>query len=357
MSAFKLITSKYPALDKRLLDYKEANQPVILYGKDTCTSMRNIFIHNLCKNLLDDREYTSCWCETIVHGSTSFSSLQDLYKELIMLAGGDDCERIDEILGNHHIVYQRVDFKLNDARTVYEMFTEERSYSQECLKAYLEGLGSNWSSCFDLQEKGSLVNDCYNSTALLCRSGVVFADNLHCKANDASDIEYYSKLALYIEERITGELVGYAPWLVAYAYDLDTFPQYFLEQFEFVSLNRKVYKTTLQEGETTKEIEIDSVDKLLKYGGIEIKLEPIQMQLLVLLYENKDNLVTRNDILDHIWRGMHVYEQQITDHISKIRRSFSRLGFSKGIIRTVKKSRGSDGGYIFNSKIASLDFH
>ena len=75
------------------------------------------------------------------------------------------------------------------------------------------------------------------------------------------------------------------------------------------------------------------------------------------MYENKDKLVTRNTILDIIWEGEEVYEKQITDHISKIKKAFAGLGFDKKIIETERKSRASEGGYIFHSNIVTLHFH
>lgn len=98
--------------------------------------------------------------------------------------------------------------------------------------------------------------------------------------------------------------------------------------------------------------------RLLKYKKKEVKIEPLQIKLLDLLYKNRHDLVTRSKILDHIWEGQSgVYDHQVTDHINKIRVAFTGLGYEKDIIKTVNKSRASEGGYIFNSHIVSLDFH
>ena len=101
---------------------------------------------------------------------------------------------------------------------------------------------------------------------------------------------------------------------------------------------------------------VDSVYKLLKYKEKEEKLEPLQIQLLRLLYMNRDSIVSRRYILDHIWNGSDVYEQQVTDHISRIKKAFKKLGYEKDIIETIIKSRVSEGGYIFKNNTVSLDF-
>jgi DNA-binding winged helix-turn-helix (wHTH) protein len=110
-----------------------------------------------------------------------------------------------------------------------------------------------------------------------------------------------------------------------------------------------------------KIIVIDCADKLLRYNTKEEKLEPLQIQLLQILYKNKNELVTKNMILDEIWKGVSIYEKQITDHMSKIRAAFRKLGFEKKVVNkevivTIRQSRVTDGGYKFCSNIVTLDF-
>jgi DNA-binding winged helix-turn-helix (wHTH) protein len=130
---------------------------------------------------------------------------------------------------------------------------------------------------------------------------------------------------------------------------------YLKEKFMDNSLDRKGEKTI------RGSIVIDRKFRLLKYkDDKKEKLEPIQIQILKLLYENKNKLVTRSVIQDNIWGSKDVYDKQITDHMTKIRKAFTELGFGKEIIeaiKTIKKSRIAEGGYIFHSNIIPLDFH
>ena len=130
---------------------------------------------------------------------------------------------------------------------------------------------------------------------------------------------------------------------------------YLKEKFMDNSLDRKGEKTI------RGSIVIDRKFRLLKYKDDKNeKLEPIQIQILKLLYENKNKLVTRSAIQDNIWGSKDVYDKQITDHMTKIRKAFTELGFGKEVIeaiKTIKKSRIAEGGYIFHSNIIPLDFH
>lgn len=178
--------------------------------------------------------------------------------------------------------------------------------------------------------------------------GTLFVDMLDYELD--KDAEYLCKLAAYIKE---GKVS--VNWLVVYIYNgRDYAPASFLDQFKHICLDgEKAIKES---------IVIDRIYQLLKYKGKKEKLDPIQMQLLRFLHENKDNLVTRNEILNNIWKGTDVYDKQITDHMTKIKKAFTGLGFEKEvvekeIIETIKKSRTTEGGYIFHSNIVKLDFN
>jgi DNA-binding winged helix-turn-helix (wHTH) protein len=229
-----------------------------------------------------------------------------------------------------------------------------------------------------------------------------FFSILYCNPKDETDTKYYKKLAKIINqwfqefsEQERKELrekneandkvfvdidcpekdfrYDSTQWIVVYSEEPENFPQYFLDQFELVSLECMQEKPTAkftdgvetekgqnekQEKKSTSEkvlLEIDRNNNLLKYKNKNEKLDPIQIQLLILLYENKGNPVTRNVIFNCIWGDAVVGEAQITDHISKIKKAFMALGVGKEIIQTVRKSKVTKGGYIFNGNMASLD--
>ena len=109
-----------------------------------------------------------------------------------------------------------------------------------------------------------------------------------------------------------------------------------------------------QESENEDVITIDHVRKLLKYKDHETRLEPKQIELFELLWENKDNDVGREEIYEKLWPGEEVSPIQIEQQINKLREGLDKLGFKKEIITTHKKSQLSEGAYTFHSDLTSF---
>jgi DNA-binding winged helix-turn-helix (wHTH) protein len=91
------------------------------------------------------------------------------------------------------------------------------------------------------------------------------------------------------------------------------------------------------------------------------RLLPIQIKLLKFLYEKKNIHVTREDIFKHLWNGSNVYDDQITDHLSKLVEAFVNLDFKKTVVKkeiieTLKKSSKRKSGYIFHNNLILLDY-
>ena len=190
------------------------------------------------------------------------------------------------------------------------------------------------------------LTDSFNGVSLK-QTDSLFANNLYCDPNRKKDLNYYNKLA-----DVIGESGDSVKWFVVYALNRKDFPPYFQRQFKWVSLK----------SEDEKIIEVDRDRKLLKYDTKKKKLEPKQLELFDLLWENKGEVVRRKDIRKKLWADyenthdqISPAESQIDQHVSKLKKGLRELGFNNGIISTIKsKQLVDDGGYIFNSNLASF---
>ena len=190
----------------------------------------------------------------------------------------------------------------------------------------------------------------------------LFIDNLICKDEEYSNainkiVAYIRRLKGVKQNTTFGTLiVG-----VGRSEDLKEISPDFLDMFES--------KISLEDDNQ----QMPGVDKAIikvennylkrRDIGKEKKLSPIQIKLLKLLYKNRNRPVTREDIYESLWKDANVYDDQTTDHISKLVDAFVEMGFKKNVVKkeiivTVKKSSKSanKGGYIFHNNLVILDY-
>ena len=86
-------------------------------------------------------------------------------------------------------------------------------------------------------------------------------------------------------------------------------------------------------------LEIDSKNYRLLKDGNEIAVEPQVFNLIVLLLENKQNVVSRDEILDKLWQGRVVSDTSINNHIKSARKVLGDDGIKQAVIKTIH-SRG-----------------
>jgi|TARA_B100000315_G_C14573251_1_gene586699 DNA-binding winged helix-turn-helix (wHTH) protein len=188
----------------------------------------------------------------------------------------------------------------------------------------------------------------------------LFIDNLICKDEEYSNA--INKIVAYIR-RLKGvkqnTTLGTLIVGIGRTEDLKEIPQQFLDMFES--------KISLDE-DSPREVGIDKViikvaEKSLNRRDIdkEASLLPIQVRLLKFLYGKRNTHVTRDDILKQLWYGGNVYDDQVTDHVSKLVEAFVYLGFEKDVVKqkiieTVKQSSKRKGGYIFHNNLVLLDY-
>ncbi len=83
-----------------------------------------------------------------------------------------------------------------------------------------------------------------------------------------------------------------------------------------------------------EDFELDSLQQVLRQGGAEIKVEPQVFDLLHLLVKNHGRLVTKDEIIQEIWKGRIISETAVSSRISSARRAVNDDGRQQRLIKT-----------------------
>lgn len=115
---------------------------------------------------------------------------------------------------------------------------------------------------------------------------------------------------------------------------------YITKPFEMLSLLVRIEKILERHGKmqniyTFKDIEINNDEKTVKKLGEEIKLPPLEFDVLLLLIKNKNRTISRDKILDEVW-GMDFFgdTRTVDVRIANIRKKLSL----KDEIRSISKT-------------------
>src|SRR3954449_2686339 len=92
---------------------------------------------------------------------------------------------------------------------------------------------------------------------------------------------------------------------------------------------------------------LDADRRELARGSELIAIGPKVFDLLLYLVQNRDQVVTRDDVLQAIWHGRIVSESTLTSHVNAVRRAIGDTGKQQRLIRTVARK-----GIRFVGKIA-----
>src|ERR1700730_16768975 len=82
---------------------------------------------------------------------------------------------------------------------------------------------------------------------------------------------------------------------------------------------------------------VDVDRRELRRGAERIALEPQVFDLLVYLMENRDRVVSRDDLLAAVWAGRIVSESTVTSRINAVRKAIGDSGAAQQLIRTVPR--------------------
>ncbi len=85
------------------------------------------------------------------------------------------------------------------------------------------------------------------------------------------------------------------------------------------------------------EYNLDVARRELRRGSELIALEPQVFDLLIYLIQNRDRVVTKDDILDAVWGGRIVSESALTTRINAVRKAVGDSGAAQRLIRTLPR--------------------
>ncbi len=83
------------------------------------------------------------------------------------------------------------------------------------------------------------------------------------------------------------------------------------------------------------EFSVDTERFSLSRAGVETKIEPKALTLLILLIENRHRMVPRDELVSAVWPGRVVSEAAVATAIRSLRKSLGDSGASQSVIRTV----------------------
>ncbi len=81
--------------------------------------------------------------------------------------------------------------------------------------------------------------------------------------------------------------------------------------------------------------ELDTKQLELRDNGTPIAIEPKSFTLLVMLVENHDRVLTKDEIFDHVWTGVFVSDATLSSAIAQIRRVLKDNGQKQKFVKTV----------------------
>src|SRR5262249_53341416 len=82
---------------------------------------------------------------------------------------------------------------------------------------------------------------------------------------------------------------------------------------------------------------LDTDRRELKRGGELVPIEPQVFDLLVYLVENRDRVVSKDDLIAAVWRGRIVSESTLTSRINAARKAVGDSGEQQKVIRTIAR--------------------
>jgi TolB-like protein/cytochrome c-type biogenesis protein CcmH/NrfG len=82
---------------------------------------------------------------------------------------------------------------------------------------------------------------------------------------------------------------------------------------------------------------LDTKRQELSCGGEDVPIEPQVFNLLQYLVENRDRVVSKDDLFDKIWEGRIVSESTLTSRINAVRKAVGDSGRDQRLVRTIAR--------------------
>lgn len=86
-------------------------------------------------------------------------------------------------------------------------------------------------------------------------------------------------------------------------------------------------------------IKLDEQNYTLMVKGVDVQVEPQVFNIILYLIQNRKKVVTRNELLEHVWQGRVVSDTSINNSIKSARKVLGDDGTNQQIIKTIH-SRG-----------------
>ena len=81
------------------------------------------------------------------------------------------------------------------------------------------------------------------------------------------------------------------------------------------------------------ELDLDKVE--LRAGGLVVQIEPQVYALLALLIQNRERLVSRDEIIDRVWGGRFISNSVVSSRVKSLRQSVGDNGTEQRLIKTI----------------------
>jgi pimeloyl-ACP methyl ester carboxylesterase len=82
---------------------------------------------------------------------------------------------------------------------------------------------------------------------------------------------------------------------------------------------------------------LDIARRELRHGSAQIAMEPQVFDILVYLVQNRDRVVSKDDLIASVWHGRIVSESTLTSRITAVRHAVGDSGEHQSLIRTVAR--------------------
>src|SRR6187401_1702142 len=82
---------------------------------------------------------------------------------------------------------------------------------------------------------------------------------------------------------------------------------------------------------------LDADRRELRRGAEPISVEPQVFDLLIYLVENRDRVVSKDDLIDSVWGGRIVSDSTLTSRINAARKAVGDSGKDQKLIRTIAR--------------------
>ncbi len=98
---------------------------------------------------------------------------------------------------------------------------------------------------------------------------------------------------------------------------------------------------------------VDTNRREIRRGTAVVSPGPQVFDLLVYLISNRDRVVSKDDLLEAVWRGRNVSEQTLTSHINAVRKAIGDSGDEQRLIRTVPRKGFRFVGEVQEGRVAA----